>query len=106
MGDPLNSQEEPENPKIDNIINVSDKKKTNIRKKEKNLSLKEKKRLGLAIASNLSEFLDSYITIGFDVNGNSVVLINSCNEMETRALTDLLGEFMARSNFISNDFDE
>lgn len=93
--------ETPENPsesdlkKVENFLKgIPDKKAPKVRKKPKALSQKEKQRLGTAIAGTLSEFVDCYILLGFDVNGNSMILINSHNNLESRALSDLVEDFM------------
>ena len=102
--------------KIEKMLGNSEKKETNIRRKSKKLSVEEKYRLGNSIATVLSEFTDCYILIGFDTNGNEMVLINSRNNMEKRALSDLASEFMDMAGFefpslssseeISEDGDE
>ena len=91
----------PENPsesdlkKVEKFLKgVNNKKEPKVRRKPKALSLKEKQKLGTAIASILSEFVDCYILLGFDVNGNSMILINSNNNLESRALSDLVEDFM------------
>lgn len=93
--------ETPENPsesdlkKVEKLLkDTNNKKAPKVRKKPKILSQKEKQRLGTAIASTLSEFVDCYILLGFDVNGNSMILINSHNNLESRALSDLVEDFM------------
>lgn len=93
--------ETPENPsesdlkKVEKFLKgIPDKKAPKVRRKPKALSPKEKQRLGTAIASTLSEYVDCYILLGFDVNGNSMILINSHNNLESRALSDLVEDFM------------
>jgi hypothetical protein len=93
--------ETPKNPsesdlkKVENFLKgLNDKKAPKVRRKPKSLSVKEKQKLGTAIASTLSEFVDCYILLGFDVNGNSMILINSNNNLESRALSDLVEDFM------------
>ena len=94
--------------KIEKVLKeVNNKKPSKVRKKPKTLSAKDKQRLGTAIASSLSEFIDCYILIGYDVNGNSLVLINSQNNLESRGLSDLLEDFMTTgSDSLSVSYDE
>lgn len=76
------------------LKDINKQKEPRVRKKPKALSLKEKQQLGTAIANRLSEFVDCYIMLGFDTNGNSMILINSNNNLESRALSDLVEDFM------------
>ena len=94
--------------KIEKVLqDVNSKKTPKVRKKPKALSAKDKQRLGTAIASSLSEFVDCYILLGYDVNGNSLILINSQNNLESRGLSDLLEDFMTTGgNSINIAFDE
>jgi hypothetical protein len=104
----------PENPsesdfkKVEKLLkDITNKKAPKVRKKPKDLSVKEKQRLGSAIASTLSEYVDCYILLGFDVSGNSMVLINSHNNLESRALSDLIEDFMTTGgNSVNFGFDE
>lgn len=65
-----------------------------IRRIPKHRSVKEREHLGMAIAQTLSEYTDCYILLGFDTHGNSMVLINSANNLESRALSDLVEDFV------------
>jgi len=104
----------PENPsesdfkKVEKFLkDITDKKAPKVRKKPKVLSIKEKQRLGSAIASALSEYVDCFILLGFDVSGNSMVLINSNNNLESRALSDLIDDFITTGdNGIDVEDDE
>lgn len=104
----------PENPsesdfkKVEKFLkDITNKKAPKVRKKPKALSIKEKQRLGFAIANTLSEYVDCYILLGFDVSGNSMVLINSNNNLESRALSDLIDDFMStRENDIDIEYEE
>jgi len=94
--------------KIEKVLKeVNNKKPSKVRKTPKALSAKDKQRLGTAIASSLSEFVDCYILLGYDVNGNSLVLINSQNNLESRALSNLLEDFMTTGdNSLNVSFDD
>lgn len=80
--------------KIEDLLKQAQNQKVNLRKNKKKLSLSEKQRLALSINSKLNEHIDSYILLGFDVNGNDVIIVNSTNEMESRALRNLLEDFL------------
>lgn len=81
--------------KVEKLLkDINKQKEPRVRKKPKALSLKEKQQLGTAIANRLSEFVDCYIMLGFDTNGNSLILINSANNLESRALSDLVDDFI------------
>ena len=80
--------------KIDELLKQTEGKKLNLRKKKKKLSLSEKQQLAVSINNKLNEHIDSYILIGFDVHGNDVIIVNSANEMENRALRNLVEDFL------------
>lgn len=84
--------------KINELLKQTEGKKLNLRKKKKKLSLSEKQQLALSINNKLNEHIDSYILIGFDVHGNDVIMVNSANEMENRALRNLLEDFLLPFN--------
>ena len=65
------------------------------RRRGKNLDAQARKKLSMAIAQTLSEYVDCYVLFGFDTHGNSTVLINSANNMESRALSDLVEDFLS-----------
>ncbi len=97
--------------KIEKVLkDVNNKKTPKVRRKPKVLTAKEKEKLGNAIVNRLSELIDSYILLGYDVNGNSIVLINSQNNLESRGLSDLLEDFMSTGgnaiNISSDDEDD
>ena len=97
--------------KVENFLKGINKNKApKVRKKRKVLSERDKQKLCSAIVSRLSEFLDCYILLGYDVNGNSLVLINSQNNLESRGLSDLLEDFMITGgnnvNLIFDDEDD
>jgi len=94
MDDHTNDPTESELNNVEKMLSKIDNKAPNIRKPYKPKSLKEKERLGRAIASSLSEYTDCYILLGFDTNGNALVLINSANNLESRALSDLVEDFL------------
>lgn len=81
--------------KIEKFLENIDNSEPKIRKKPKMLSPKQKERLGKSIGNAMSEYMDCYIMMGFDTNGNSVVLVNSSSNLEIRALTDLLHDFLS-----------
>lgn len=85
--------------KIEKMLENSEKKEPNIRRKSKKLSVEEKYKLGNSIATVLSEYTDCYILLGFDTNGNDMMLVNSRNSMEMRALSDLASDFMDLGGF-------
>jgi hypothetical protein len=96
MDEPNSEPSKSDIQKIEKILtDLTGKKSQKIRRTPKDLTLKEKKRLAIAIGSSLSELIDCYILLGFDVNGNSIVLINSSSDLENRALTDLVENFIS-----------
>lgn len=105
MDDQPNDPTESELNDVEKLLSKVDKKKPNIRKPHKPKSLKEKEKLGKAIASILSEYTDCYILLGFDTNGNAMVLINSANNLESRALSNLVQDFLVTEGETS-DFDQ
>lgn len=81
------------------------------RRRSKNLSPQARKQLSTAIAQTLSEYMDCYILCGFDTHGNSTVLINSANNMESRAIADLVEDFLSSGQwnpgmYMKDDMDE
>lgn len=80
--------------KIEEFLKKTANKKVNLRKKQKKLSLSEKQKLAVCINNKITEHIDSYILLGFDTNGNDVILINSANELENRALRNLVEDFL------------
>lgn len=89
--------------KIEKVLqDINNKKTPKVRKKPKKLTAKDKERLGVAIANRLSELVDSYILLGYDVNGNSLVLINSQSDLESRGISDLLEDFMTSGGSAMN----
>lgn len=93
---------------IDKLRKVAGKLNPKIRRKGKNKTVAEQAKLGTAIANRLSEHCDCYMLFGFDTNGNPILLINSANNLEYRALSDLLMEFVNESMLTetSSPFDE
>ena len=85
--------------KINELLKQTEGKKLNLRKKKKKLSLSEKQQLAISINNKLNEHIDSYILIGFDVHGNDVIVVNSANEMENRALRNLVEDFLLPFDF-------
>ncbi len=108
MDDHTNDPTESELKNIEKMLSKIDNKAPNIRKPYKPKSLKEKEKLGKAIASSLSEYTDCYILLGFDTNGNALVLINSANNLESRALSNLVQDFLVTEDESAGDmeFDE
>lgn len=65
------------------------------RRKPHQMSPEEKRRIHTAISSMLSEYMDCFIIFGFDMGGNSTVLINTANNLESRGLSDLVEDFLS-----------
>jgi len=82
---------------IDKLLRAVQKIEPKIRRKNKNKSLADQQKLSVAIANRLSEYCDCYMLFGFDNNGNPMILINSANNLEQRALSDLLMDFVNES---------
>jgi hypothetical protein len=80
---------------IEKLLSRISKKVDKPRRTGKTLSEQARRHLSVAIAQTLSEYVDCYILFGFDTHGNSTVLINTANNMESRALSDLVDDFMA-----------
>jgi hypothetical protein len=108
MDDQPNDPTESELNDVEKLLSKVGKKNPNIRKPYKPKSLKEKEKLGKTIASILSEYTDCYILLGFDTNGNAMVLINSANNLESRALSNLVQDFLVTEGESSEsvDFDD
>jgi hypothetical protein len=108
MDDQHNDPTESELNDVEKLLSKVSKKNPNIRKPYKPKSLKEKEKLGKSIASILSEYTDCYILLGFDTNGNAMVLINSANNLESRALSNLVQDFLVTDNESDGnmEFDE
>ena len=105
MDDQTNAPTESELNNVEKMLSKIDKKVSNIRKPYKSKSLKEKEKLGKAIASSLSEYTDCYILLGFDTNGNALVLINSANNLESRALSNLVQDFLVTEDESSGNME-
>jgi hypothetical protein len=88
--------------KIEDFLKKTANKKVNLRKKQKNLSLKEKQQLAISINNKIIEHMDSYILLGFDTHGNDVILVNSANELENRALRNLVEDFLTPYDMSEN----
>ncbi len=85
---------------IEKLLSKVKKEVSKPRKRGKALSIQEKQHLSNNIARLLSEYVDCYILFGFDVHGNSTVLINTANNMESRALADLVDDFMSSGQWM------
>jgi hypothetical protein len=95
MDDPLENPSESDLEKIEKFLkDIPDKKTIKVRKNPKVLSDEEVQRLCTSIVGALSEFMDCYILLGFDVNGNSIVISNSRSDLESRALSTLAEDFL------------
>jgi hypothetical protein len=94
--------------KIEKMLEAAGKKEPVVRRKPKKLSQEEKYKIGTAIATSLSEYTDCYILLGFDTNGNSMILVNSANDLETRALSDLAADFLelGQQGISNQDFSD
>lgn len=86
-----------DNKKIDKLLKTVAKLSPQIRRKGKNKTMEEQVKLSTAIANRLSECCDCYMLFGFDTNGNPLLIVNSANNLEYRALSDLLMEFVNES---------
>lgn len=104
MDDQTNEPTESELNKVEKMLSKIDNSEPKVRRPHKPKSIKEKERLGKAIATSLSEYTDCYILLGFDTNGNSMVLINSTNNLESRALSNLVQDFLGSGE--DSDGDE
>lgn len=58
--------------------------------------------LSEAIINRMDEFLNCFLMIGFDTNGSPTIIIDADNDMEARALSDLLQEFVQKTMFKLN----
>ena len=65
------------------------------RRKPHQMTPEEKRHLHMAINSALGEYMDCFIVFGFDMGGNSTVLINTANNLESRGLSDLVEDFLS-----------
>lgn len=92
-----------DNKEIDKLRKAAGKLNPKIRRKGKNKTVAEQAKLATAIANRLSEHCDCYMLFGFDTNGNPILLINSANNLEYRALSDLLMEFVNESVLTDSD---
>lgn len=88
----------------ENVLNNLSEIEPNLRKTHKNISFNEKRRLGLSVSNAISQYIDNYVLCGFDTHGNSVVIVNSRNNMESRALADLLGDFVENSDIMNGSY--
>ncbi len=97
-----------DNKEIDKLRKVASKLNPKIRRKGKSKTMAEQVKLSTAIANRLSECCDCYMLFGFDTNGNPILIVNSANNLEYRALSDLLMEFVNESILVDSQepFDE
>ena len=93
MDDNTNEPSESDLKRVEKQLAHADKTIPVLRRKPKQRTEKQRERQRIAIASALCEFTDCYILVGYDVNGGAMVLINSANNMESRALEHLLEDF-------------
>jgi hypothetical protein len=91
---------------IEKLLKAVQKIEPKIRRKHKPKSFTDQQKLSVAIANRLSEYCDCYMLFGFDNNGNPMVLINSANNLEQRALSDLLMDFVNESMTDTMEDDE
>lgn len=104
----MESPDEPsdaEKKNIEKLLKSISKKEPTIRRKSKSKTMDEQQRLSSAIANRLSEYCDCYMLFGFDTNGNPLILVNSANNMEYRALSHLLTSFVDETMVGDDDFD-
>lgn len=102
MNDKQNPNESDEK-NLDEFLDKVHKKEVKIRKISKQVPLEQKEQMGNAIASRLSEYVDSYILIGYDTNDDSLALVSCESEKEKRALANLLDDFIETSNFFPSE---
>lgn len=53
-------------------------------------TIKNRQRMYDTVNRRLSEFMDTYMLIGFDCNNNEIVIMNMPNAKDERALNDLV----------------
>jgi hypothetical protein len=90
---------EAEKKAIEKLLAGISKKVDKPRRKGKNLSSGARKKLSTAVVNSLSELVDCYVLFSFDVHGNSTVIINSANNMESRALSNLVEDFLSSGHW-------
>ncbi len=91
--------------KIEKMLESTGQQDPVIRRKPKNLTMDEKVKLGSAIANVLAEYTNCYILIGYDVHGNSIILVNAANDIEHRALESLSTDFLDSHKIEISDSD-
>jgi hypothetical protein len=82
--------------KIDKLISKSKKMNTNIRKGAKNLKTLQKEVAfsNKRIIQLIGEYLDSFLILGFDSDGNARVISSANSNLEKRGLDSLLESYM------------
>jgi hypothetical protein len=100
---PLTPEEIVELKKIEATINRSRKLSPRIKK---NINFNDKKRNYTAIAMGLEEYLDSYILIGFDSNGNDYVATKALTPLDIIGLNSLIQKVTGRSYDFDDDDDD
>lgn len=96
---PLTPEEIVEVKKVEAAISRSRKLSPRVKK---NINNKDKKRNYVAMSMGLEEYLDSYILIGFDSNGNDYVVTKALTPLDTIGLNGLIKKVTGRSF----DFDD
>ena len=91
--------------KIEHILASSDPKVPKPRKKGKPTTVSERKKFGENVMRSMSEYMDCYVIVGFDIHGGSISLIHSESELEYRALSDALGDFVDQTGILGDDSD-
>lgn len=64
---------------------------------------KQRGQLNDAIINRMDEFLNCFLMLGFDTNGSPTIIIDADSELESRALSDLLQEFVQKTMFKLGD---
>lgn len=90
---PLTPEEIKERKEIEKLLSNTKKLNPRIKKTEK--SQKQKQKQYEMVCNYLSEFLDSYVILGFDTSGEDFVSMKYNNPMERRGLTNLVDEFFS-----------
>jgi len=90
---------------IEHVLASSDPKIPKPRKKAKPTTINERKRFADQIMKSMSEYMDCYVIIGFDIHGNSVSLMHTESELEYRGLSDALGDFVDQTGILGDESD-
>lgn len=72
------------------------------------VSIQQQRHSSKNLSDVISQYCDCFLLFGFDFNGNPCIIVNSDTNMQSRALGDLLNDFMEQSNvhFIMGEEEE